>query len=67
MDSQVQEYIKATDALHKANMQGFKNDILDSVRAIRADFELSKNDNMDEVLGEIYRNHLENIFKIIDR
>ena len=54
MDIEVQELIKASESLNKANMQGLKDDIVNSLQAIRSDFELTKNDDMDVMLGEIF-------------
>ena len=44
-----------------------RKDILRKLSAIRSDFEESKDEPMDLELGEIYKNHLANVFKIIER
>lgn len=44
-----------------------RKDILRELSAIRSDFNESKSEPMDLELGEIYKNHLDNVFKIIER
>ena len=41
------------------------SDIANELKAIHQDFMASASDPMDEVLGEIYREHIRNIFKIL--
>jgi len=43
------------------------NDIANEIRAEYDDFKESQNDEMDIVLGEIYREKLKNVFKILKR
>lgn len=41
------------------------SDIANELKAIYQDFKESASDPMDEILGEIYREHIRNIFKIL--
>ncbi len=56
---------EAADALKKNDEEGLLKDIANSLKAEYRDFLDSVNDDIDEVLGEIYREKLKNIFKIL--
>lgn len=55
----LEQYSEANRAVRK--------DLLRELRYIRSDLEESKNEPMDLELGEIYKNHLINVFKIIEK
>ena len=55
----------AADALKKNDEEGLLRDIANELKAEYRDFIDSENDAMDEQLGEIYREKLRNIFKIL--
>lgn len=55
----------AADALKRNDEEGLLRDIANDLKAEYRDFADSENDAMDEQLGEIYREKLRNIFKIL--
>lgn len=62
------EEIKVNKALAKARHEASQSccdDIAYELKSIFADFCESEHDEMDVELGEIYRNHLRNVFKVL--
>lgn len=59
------KFNEAADALKKNDEEGLLRDIANELKAEFSDFKDSENDAMDEQLGEIYREKLRNIFKIL--
>ena len=57
----------AADALKKNDEEGLLKDIANELKAEYGDFIDSENDEMDITLGEIYREKIRNIFKILDK
>ncbi len=57
----------AFGALKKNDESALLNDIADDLKAEYKDFVASENDEMELQLGEIYREKIKNIFKILDR
>ena len=55
----------AADALNKNDKEALLRDIANDLKTEFRDFEDSENDEMDEQLGEIYREKIRNIFKIL--
>lgn len=55
----------AADALKKNDEEGLLRDIANELKSEYRDFIDSKEDDMDVQLGEIYREKLKNIFKIL--
>jgi len=55
----------AFDTKKKMDEAALLSDIANELKAIYQDFMESASDQMDEVLGEIYREHIRNIFKIL--
>ena len=57
----------AFGALKKNDESALLQDIANELKAEYQDFVESESDEMDLVLGEIYREKLRNIFKILDK
>ena len=57
----------AADALKKNDEAGLLRDIANDLKAQYSDFKDSEGDVMDEQLGEIYREKIRNIFKILEK
>jgi len=55
----------AFDTKKKMDEAALLSDIANELKAIYQDFMESSSDQMDEVLGEIYREHIRSIFKIL--
>lgn len=58
---------EAFGALKKNDESALLNDIANELKAEYQDFVVSESDEMDVVLGEIYREKLKNIFKILGK
>lgn len=57
----------AFDALKKNDETALLKDIANDLKAEYGDFAASENDKMDETLGEIYREKIRNIFRILEK
>ena len=58
---------EAFDALKKNDEGALLRDIANDLKAEYRDFIDSENDTMDVQLGEIYREKIKNIFKILEK
>lgn len=61
----VDRLLRAVDAIHSDRVTSALNDIADVIKPFAEDFRNSEHDEMDELLGEIYRESLRQIFKIL--
>ena len=69
-DKEIEERKKindAADALKKNDEEGMLRDIANELKAEYRDIVDSENDEMDIQLGEIYKEKLRNIFKILEK
>lgn len=57
----------AFDALKKNDESALLRDIGNDLKTEYSDFKDSENDEMDITLGEIYREKIRNIFKILEK
>ena len=67
-EQEVDERKAINDAFNtkkKMDEEALLSDIANELKAIYQDFMESESDQMDEILGDIYREHIRNIFKIL--
>ncbi len=57
----------AFDALKKNDEQALLKDIANELKDLYMDFKDSEKDQMDEILGDIYREKIKSIFTILDK
>ena len=71
MSPEVHEFINQQlamrDRLHQDDLKGQLADIGRALCAYHDDFQQSQDESMDLELGEIYREQLRNIFKVLER
>lgn len=65
--SEVNNIIKGIEALHENELRAQLRNIAEALKPYHDDFMDSKNEPMDNMLGECYREHLKSVFLELEK
>lgn len=65
--NEAEKIVKALDALHKNELTAQLRYIAEALKPYHDDFVGTKDEPMDTMLGEIYREHLKNVFYQLEK